>query len=162
MVFPGGGVRRIRRDTVNERAVRILLECILVLIDCRTYFERYPEGAKEKYRARQHVVLKAKQEICDFCRHIYWLIYVAGHGFRYEFELKTRCLDCTVQKLFPLHSLGLRSPIITMPILERGSESVSGNVNKSQCRKILPHSTQISFETSFMAYSEFERDRDQD
>ena len=26
-----GGVRRIRRDTVNERAVRILLECILVL-----------------------------------------------------------------------------------------------------------------------------------
>ena len=25
-----GGVRRIRRDTVNERAVRILLECILV------------------------------------------------------------------------------------------------------------------------------------
>ena len=25
------GVRRIRRDTVNERAVRILLECILVL-----------------------------------------------------------------------------------------------------------------------------------
>ena len=46
MVFPGGhawffpggwhawffwgGVPRIRRDTVNERAVRILLECILV------------------------------------------------------------------------------------------------------------------------------------
>ena len=30
MVFPGGGMRRIRRDTVNERAVRILLECILV------------------------------------------------------------------------------------------------------------------------------------
>ena len=28
----GGGVRRIRRDTVNERAVRILLECILVLL----------------------------------------------------------------------------------------------------------------------------------
>ena len=29
--FSGGGcVRRIRRDTVNERAVRILLECILV------------------------------------------------------------------------------------------------------------------------------------
>ena len=27
----GGGMRRIRRDTVNERAVRILLECILVL-----------------------------------------------------------------------------------------------------------------------------------
>ena len=26
----GGGVHRIRRDTVNERAVRILLECILV------------------------------------------------------------------------------------------------------------------------------------
>ena len=25
-----GGVHRIRRDTVNERAVRILLECILV------------------------------------------------------------------------------------------------------------------------------------
>ena len=36
MVFPGRGglwcVRRIRRDTVNERAVRILLECILVLV----------------------------------------------------------------------------------------------------------------------------------
>ena len=30
MVFSGGGMRRIRRDTVNERAVRILLECILV------------------------------------------------------------------------------------------------------------------------------------
>ena len=27
----GGGMRGIRRDTVNERAVRILLECILVL-----------------------------------------------------------------------------------------------------------------------------------
>ena len=27
---PGGGVRRLRRDTVNGRAVRILLECILV------------------------------------------------------------------------------------------------------------------------------------
>ena len=25
-----GGMRRIRQDTVNERAVRILLECILV------------------------------------------------------------------------------------------------------------------------------------
>ena len=28
--FSGGGMRRIRRDTVNERAIRILLECILV------------------------------------------------------------------------------------------------------------------------------------
>ena len=27
-----GGVHRIRRDTVNERAVRILLECILVIL----------------------------------------------------------------------------------------------------------------------------------
>ena len=27
----GGGMRGIRRDTVNERVVRILLECILVL-----------------------------------------------------------------------------------------------------------------------------------
>ena len=27
-----GGVRRTRRDTVNERAVRILLECILVRV----------------------------------------------------------------------------------------------------------------------------------
>ena len=27
-----GGVHRIRRDTVNERVVRILLECILVQI----------------------------------------------------------------------------------------------------------------------------------
>ena len=48
MVFPGGGMRgffwgacmvfsrgsmhRIRRDTVNERSVCILLECILVLV----------------------------------------------------------------------------------------------------------------------------------
>ena len=31
----GGGMRRIRRDTVNERAVRILLECILVLCNFR-------------------------------------------------------------------------------------------------------------------------------
>ena len=30
--FRGGGMHRIRRDTVNERAVRILLECILVVI----------------------------------------------------------------------------------------------------------------------------------
>ena len=30
VVFPGGGLHRIRRDTVNERAVCILLECILV------------------------------------------------------------------------------------------------------------------------------------
>ena len=29
-VHGGGGVRRIRRDTVNERAIRILLECIPV------------------------------------------------------------------------------------------------------------------------------------
>ena len=29
-VVVGGGLRRIGRDTVNERAVRILLECILV------------------------------------------------------------------------------------------------------------------------------------
>ena len=28
--FPGGGMHRIRQDTVNERAVHILLECILV------------------------------------------------------------------------------------------------------------------------------------
>ena len=28
-----GGLRGIRRDTVNERAVRILLECILVLLN---------------------------------------------------------------------------------------------------------------------------------
>ena len=33
----GGGVRRIRRDTVNERAVRILLECILVYSINLTY-----------------------------------------------------------------------------------------------------------------------------
>ena len=32
--LPRGGLRRIRRDTVNERAVRILLECILVFIMC--------------------------------------------------------------------------------------------------------------------------------
>ena len=31
VVAGGEGVRRIRRDTVNERAVRILLECILVI-----------------------------------------------------------------------------------------------------------------------------------
>ena len=30
--FFWGGVRRIRRDMVNERAVRILLECILVTV----------------------------------------------------------------------------------------------------------------------------------
>ena len=30
VVLSRGGIRRIRRDTVNERAVRILLECILV------------------------------------------------------------------------------------------------------------------------------------
>ena len=30
MVAGGRGVHGIRRDTVNERAVRILLECILV------------------------------------------------------------------------------------------------------------------------------------
>ena len=34
MVAGGGGVRGIRRDTVNERAVHILLECILVLEMC--------------------------------------------------------------------------------------------------------------------------------
>ena len=30
--FFQGGMCRIRRDTVNERALRILLECILVII----------------------------------------------------------------------------------------------------------------------------------
>ena len=48
MVFPQGGhawfflggLRRIRRDMVNERAVRILLECILVLQNfCRKLHE---------------------------------------------------------------------------------------------------------------------------
>ena len=34
--LPGGVVCRIRRDTVNERAVRILLECILVYY-CQPY-----------------------------------------------------------------------------------------------------------------------------
>ena len=45
----GWGVRRIRRDTVNERAVRILLECILVYIvstfstsDIQWLFKGYP------------------------------------------------------------------------------------------------------------------------
>ena len=32
----GGGMHGIRRDTVNERAVRILLECILVNINIVT------------------------------------------------------------------------------------------------------------------------------
>ena len=34
LFFLGGGMHRIRRDTVNERAVRILLECILVDLFC--------------------------------------------------------------------------------------------------------------------------------
>ena len=38
-----GGLRGIRRDTVNERAVRILLECILVERKGRQY--RY-QGVK--------------------------------------------------------------------------------------------------------------------
>ena len=33
--FSWGGVHRIRQDTVNERAVRILLECILVNLKIR-------------------------------------------------------------------------------------------------------------------------------
>ena len=33
--FSWGGMHRIRRDTVNERAVRILLECILVNLKIR-------------------------------------------------------------------------------------------------------------------------------
>ena len=32
--FFQGGMHRIRRDTANERAVRILLECILVYKSC--------------------------------------------------------------------------------------------------------------------------------
>ena len=32
-----GGVHGIRRDTVNERAVRILLECILVMLNVTLY-----------------------------------------------------------------------------------------------------------------------------
>ena len=39
MVVGGGDVRSIRRDTVNERAVRILLECILVMFPfTKNYF----------------------------------------------------------------------------------------------------------------------------
>ena len=34
VVFSGRSMRRIRRDTVNERVVRILLECILVYSEC--------------------------------------------------------------------------------------------------------------------------------
>ena len=40
----GGGVHNIRRDTVNERAVRILLECILVVkktsFEAHSFFQR--------------------------------------------------------------------------------------------------------------------------
>ena len=47
MVFSRGGVHRIRRDTVNERAVCILLECILVVgltlkAECLT-FHKYAQ-----------------------------------------------------------------------------------------------------------------------
>ena len=38
--FFRGGVHRIRRDTVNERVVCILLECILVLIFSSVYAEK--------------------------------------------------------------------------------------------------------------------------
>ena len=42
VVAPGGGMHGIQRDTdghtVNERAVRILLECILVFIACKSIF----------------------------------------------------------------------------------------------------------------------------
>ena len=41
-VFSGRGVRRIRRDTVNERPVRILLECILVKKYVRIYLKQQP------------------------------------------------------------------------------------------------------------------------
>ena len=40
VVALGGGVHGIRRDTVNERAVRILLECILVIIAIRVLLAR--------------------------------------------------------------------------------------------------------------------------
>ena len=36
-----GGVHRIRRDTVNERAVRILLECILVIFNFSSNFDKF-------------------------------------------------------------------------------------------------------------------------
>ena len=39
--LPGGGVRGIRRDTVNERVVRILLECILVSTACHQAIHIY-------------------------------------------------------------------------------------------------------------------------
>ena len=45
----GGGVHRIRRDTVNERAVRILLECILVSeIPFRDFFRSFTITGQEK------------------------------------------------------------------------------------------------------------------
>ena len=42
VVAGGGGVHGIRRDTINERAVRILLECILVRLcnNMMIYFQK--------------------------------------------------------------------------------------------------------------------------
>ena len=52
--FSGGGVHRIRRDTVNERAVRILLECILVLL---YPFEEMSVSQSFSFRCEQSLTL---------------------------------------------------------------------------------------------------------
>ena len=53
--FRGRGVHRIRRDTVNERAVRILLECILVLL---YPFEPMSVSQSFSFRCEQSLTLR--------------------------------------------------------------------------------------------------------
>ena len=53
----GGGLRRIQRDMVNERAVRILLECILV----EPYFPT--NSLKTKKTGRDSVPLNPPMDI---------------------------------------------------------------------------------------------------
>ena len=77
---------------------------------------------------------KMKDEICPFTfgchlfiELILWLIYIAGHGFRYRFRFgfQTRWLHCAMQNMFTLHRhrfgclCELGSPITTVPIFGR-------------------------------------------
>ena len=71
-----GHVWEILRDTVNERAVRILLECILVLFFF-FWFQVGPIFTLLEFRCRL------------------WLNYIAGHGLGPRLGLRTH--SCTWQ-----------------------------------------------------------------
>ena len=81
-----GGTRRIRRDTVNERAVRILLECILV-ISCRHLppVKRYVAGSLAGVTASSCTypldLARARMAVTQSCMYVFAMINIPYEAY---------------------------------------------------------------------------------